>query len=284
MWKMRYYLPLVGFVLPTVVIGYGFVIPSSCIRGVNELSVGFGSTVFGAIVTYFAGIRAATRTACPARPPWRVRFARYVNRQASHPSGAFGWLLAVVWSFDLRKLNRATVERLEIGPTDDVLDVGCGPGTGVREAAKRAVDGKVTGLDVSETVLYLAKRRNRDAVRTGQIRFAHVDGADLGLAPQSLDRIFSVHSIYFWKDPTDILRQLAEALRPDGRLVLAFRPDGPAVPTRFRDGTYRFYTADEVQAMAFSAGFRSVRVVSASGHPKTAVWLVAERQPQPPAL
>ncbi len=55
MWKVRYYLPLVGFVVPTLVIGYGFVIPCSCIKGVNELSVGFGSTVFGAVLTYFAG-------------------------------------------------------------------------------------------------------------------------------------------------------------------------------------------------------------------------------------
>jgi len=45
MWKFRYYLPLLGFVLPTVVIGYGVVIPRSCIAGINELSVGFGTTI-----------------------------------------------------------------------------------------------------------------------------------------------------------------------------------------------------------------------------------------------
>jgi len=31
--KLRYLLPLVGFVVPTVVIGYGIVIPRSCIAG-----------------------------------------------------------------------------------------------------------------------------------------------------------------------------------------------------------------------------------------------------------
>jgi len=37
--NMRHSQPLVGFVAPTVVIGYGFVFPRSCISGVNELTI-----------------------------------------------------------------------------------------------------------------------------------------------------------------------------------------------------------------------------------------------------
>jgi ABC-type Fe3+ transport system permease subunit len=56
--KPKYFLPLVGFALPTVVIGYGFVIPSSCIAGINQLTIGFAATVAGACLTYWAGVRA----------------------------------------------------------------------------------------------------------------------------------------------------------------------------------------------------------------------------------
>ena len=58
---LRLLLPLVGFVVPTVVIGYGFVIPRSCIAGVNELTIGFATTILGACVTYLVSIRAALR-------------------------------------------------------------------------------------------------------------------------------------------------------------------------------------------------------------------------------
>jgi hypothetical protein len=54
--KFKYTIPLIGFVVPTLVIGYGFVIPNSAIAGVNQLSVGFGTTVLGACLAYFAGI------------------------------------------------------------------------------------------------------------------------------------------------------------------------------------------------------------------------------------
>lgn len=57
--RLRHFLPLLGFALPTLVIGYGFVIPRSCIAGINASSVGFGTTVLGACLTYIAGVRSA---------------------------------------------------------------------------------------------------------------------------------------------------------------------------------------------------------------------------------
>ena len=45
--KLRYLLPLVGFVVPTVGIGYGIVIPRSCIAGVNDLTLGFAASIVG---------------------------------------------------------------------------------------------------------------------------------------------------------------------------------------------------------------------------------------------
>lgn len=66
--KVRHFLPLLGFVLPTLLIGYGIVIPRSCIAGINTQSVGFGTTVLGACLSYVAGIRLAVgRTSCKLR-------------------------------------------------------------------------------------------------------------------------------------------------------------------------------------------------------------------------
>ena len=50
--KLRYFYPLVGFVVPTLAIGYGLVIPRSCIAGLNALTLGFATTVLGACLTY----------------------------------------------------------------------------------------------------------------------------------------------------------------------------------------------------------------------------------------
>ena len=53
--------PLLGFVVPNVVIGFGYVIPRSPIAGVNELTIGFGITIVAAVATYIAGVSRALR-------------------------------------------------------------------------------------------------------------------------------------------------------------------------------------------------------------------------------
>ncbi|MEQ1864431.1 MAG: hypothetical protein ABL996_07225 [Micropepsaceae bacterium] len=60
--KAWVYAPLVGHVVPTLVIGFGFVIPGSPIEGVNTYTIGFLSAVLGFIPAYVAGIIIARRT------------------------------------------------------------------------------------------------------------------------------------------------------------------------------------------------------------------------------
>lgn len=67
--KLARYLPLAGHVIPTLVIGYGLVIPRSCIAGWNELTVGFGASVLGTCVAYVLGQRLAPKEGGCGRAP-----------------------------------------------------------------------------------------------------------------------------------------------------------------------------------------------------------------------
>ena len=59
--KLSYLYPLFGFIVPTVVFGYGLVIPRSCIAGINDLTIGFTVTLISACVTYWIGLRNVLR-------------------------------------------------------------------------------------------------------------------------------------------------------------------------------------------------------------------------------
>jgi hypothetical protein len=59
--KVRYFMPLVAHVVATVAIGFGYVIPGSCIRGVNEATLGFAASIVSTCVVYGIGIREVVR-------------------------------------------------------------------------------------------------------------------------------------------------------------------------------------------------------------------------------
>lgn len=62
-----HFYPLLGFLVPTAAIGYGVVIPRSCIAGFNELTIGFGLALLGASIAYWQGISMALRGRRPMR-------------------------------------------------------------------------------------------------------------------------------------------------------------------------------------------------------------------------
>lgn len=66
------YLPLIGHVVPTLVVGYGWVIPRNGVGGWNEVTIGFAMSVVGTCIAYVLGqrqaLRSTTREECSRAP------------------------------------------------------------------------------------------------------------------------------------------------------------------------------------------------------------------------
>lgn len=177
--------------------------------------------------------------------------------QFGQPRGARGWLAGHLVARLTGDANRWMVDCLQVGPQDRVLDVGCGPGLAVAAAAALVSDGTVVGVDASPTMVRLARRRNRTAVRQGRVEILRADAARLPYPDGHFSRAGSLNSLQFWPSPDDGLRELHRVLEPGGRVAVVLMarsddPPGPAAPA-WVEGT-----AERMRA----AGFTGVDVVS----------------------
>ncbi len=106
-----------------------------------------------------------------------------------------------------------------IQPADAVLDIGCGPGQTTRDAAKKAVDGSALGVDLSSTVLGLA----RELAAKEYVLNVTFEQADAQIHPfpdAGFDVVISRHGSMFFGTPPAAFANIARATRPGGRLVL----------------------------------------------------------------
>jgi SAM-dependent methyltransferase len=106
-----------------------------------------------------------------------------------------------------------------IDETATVLDVGCGSGQTTRDAARLATSGSTLGVDLSSRMIELARRR----AESEQVVNASFQQADAQVHPfsgHSFDIAISRHGAMFFGDPVAAFTNLAQALRPGGRLVL----------------------------------------------------------------
>jgi ubiquinone/menaquinone biosynthesis C-methylase UbiE len=105
-------------------------------------------------------------------------------------------------------------------PGQQVLDVGCGPGTITLDLAARVDPGTVTGIDASADVIAEAEARREEA-GTPNVAFATGDAYALGFDDGSFDVVHAHQVLQHLTDPVRALREMGRVLRPYG--VLAAR-------------------------------------------------------------
>lgn len=150
-----------------------------------------------------------------------MELAVYMRRQFGRPDGPVGSLAGAVMAVENREVNRFVVHVLRLGERDRVLELGCGPGVGLREAAKRA--SFVAGVDPSPVMARQARRRNRRAVASGRIEVVTAPAEKLPFPDEHFTCAFGVNSVQHWDCVRDGLVELHRVLRPLGRFVLARR-------------------------------------------------------------
>ena len=177
---------------------------------------------------------------------------RDVIGQAHHPRGAAGRVTA--WEMahrpSNRQRNRWVVSLLDVQPTDQILEIGFGPGLAIAELA-RAGAAHVYGIDHSGVMLRQASKRNAAAIRAGRVTLINASADQL---PPGLngpfDAIVAVNSLGFWPAPAERLAELGRRLAPGGRIAIASQPRCPgatAVTSRS--------AAEEIENLLQGAGF-----------------------------
>jgi SAM-dependent methyltransferase len=111
------------------------------------------------------------------------------------------------------------LDAADLRPDDRVLDVGCGTGRTTRDAARAASNGEALGVDLSSQMLAVARRRAEEE-GLPNAHFARCDAQVHPFEPEGYDVVVSRTGAMFFGDPVAAFRNLAQATRPDGRLVL----------------------------------------------------------------
>ncbi len=103
---------------------------------------------------------------------------------------------------------------------DAVLDIGCGTGEITSRLAALYPDARVTGIDLIDTHLELA--RERYSAFGDRLQFAHGDAFELGYPDDSFDLTVCRHVLQSVPEPQRVLAEMVRITRPGGYLhVLA---------------------------------------------------------------
>jgi ubiquinone/menaquinone biosynthesis C-methylase UbiE len=195
------------------------------------------------------------------------------------PNGPLGVLALTAMALKNGNQNRAALDALTLRPGDSVIEIGCGPGMGLRAALKRVgSSGFVAGIDHSATAAHFAAHVAHRATLHGRAAVMRAEAADLPFRDRLFDRAFAVNSFQFWPDPARALREIARVLAPSGRLVITQRAAAFDNPTNFAGAAGGMDRIAQATALLKAQGWRILDERCAKdGARLLAVSVLAER-------
>ncbi|RAM49968.1 MAG: methyltransferase type 11 [Hapalosiphonaceae cyanobacterium JJU2] len=105
----------------------------------------------------------------------------------------------------------------QISPEATVLDIGCGTGEFERLLLTENPQQVITGVDISEEMLLVAKQKCRTYPN---VAFQTASVSALPFADNSFDVVVSASAFHYFDDPDAALREIKRVLKPEGKVVI----------------------------------------------------------------
>ncbi len=195
---------------------------------------------------------------------------RVIDGQYRRPAGWLGRWIGQQMAQQHVPENQWTVKLLAAQPQDQILEIGFGPGLAIALLAGQVSGGQIAGVDFSRAMVAAARRRNRSAIKQGRVDLRYGQAAQLPFPDATFDKVFSIHSIYFWSEPKRSLQEIQRVLRPNGKLILTilpkekWHPSGSPLPVGTPECTP--YSGAELETLLGEVGFINVSIKADSDH------------------
>ncbi|WP_433944650.1 class I SAM-dependent methyltransferase [Paenibacillus sp. SN-8-1] len=196
-------------------------------------------------------------------------FARHLRK----PDGFLGKIVALVMNRTNDEMNLFAIHQLQIQPSDTIMEIGFGNGKYFSHVLGQSSTGKLVGVDYSETMVNQVRKRYADYIQQNRLEVIQGSVSRIDYGDNTLDKIYTVNTLYFWPNPTSDIQEIYRVLKNEGLLVIAFKSREGMEKSKFAPHGFTLYSVEEVIEIVKSAGFRQVSPIHAPTK-KTGIYCV----------
>lgn len=184
-----------------------------------------------------------------------------VGKQLQHPRGLLGKVLFRGMAKSTIAHARWTADLMEVDPGDEILEVGFGNGANIELLATLAPKGHVMGVEISETALEMASKKNAEAISDGRVSLHLVTpGAAMPVDDATVDKACTVATMYVIEDPAVVFAEMYRVLKSGGLAAVTFpvRENFMGFKPANAEG-FHFHELADLEAAFDDAGFTDTR-------------------------
>ena len=179
---------------------------------------------------------------------------RYIAKQFSRPNGFGGKIVSAVMNRQNRPMYEETERLLSLSASDHVLDIGCGNGYVLNMLALRYLC-VFTGIDISESAVTTAARRNHKFLKDGIMYLSCQNAETMSFANASFDKAYTINTVYFWNSLESVMAEIHRVMKPGGLFVNTIYSNETLDRFSHTQFGYKQFTAEQIKNASEYAGF-----------------------------
>ncbi|MBA7653521.1 2-methoxy-6-polyprenyl-1,4-benzoquinol methylase [subsurface metagenome] len=182
------------------------------------------------------------------------------------PRGLAGRITVIFMNIGHKSIYKNVVKVLQLQPEDDLLEVACGNGYFLKKYASHVHS--VAGLDLSELMVKMAKKKHRGRIKAGTAEFVHGEASQLPWEDNKFSVATTMGSFTAFPKPLESLKEMYRVLRSGGRVIVSIEwnaEDGLDHTKEVKKYGMRMWTGDDVRVMLKEAGFSDISITYAKG-------------------
>lgn len=175
------------------------------------------------------------------------------------PRGFIGWIMGWVMPIFHDSIYRIVYPVLDLQPQDSLLEVACGSGHFMKKYASNVK--RIAGLDLSDVMIKIAKRKNKDRIAAGTAEFVQGDATKLPWNDGTFSVVTSMGSFIGFPEPLELIKEMHRVLRPGGRAVVSIEwnaEDGVDHSKMVKKWGIKLLSEQGMRSMMSKAGFSDI--------------------------
>ncbi|MCY8437749.1 class I SAM-dependent methyltransferase [Bacillus haynesii] len=186
-------------------------------------------------------------------------FEQWLGKQLRSPSGILSKWVASYMESGNHDINEWTINLMDVCPHERILEIGTGSGAALYRIAELLGSGKACGIDASKSMVKQGLRRIRHVKEEGKAELKLGHAENIPYPDRSFHKVYSVHTIYFWTDFKQALKEIYRVLQVDGTLFLAVHLEGQMKKSKKTQG-FTLYSEEQIKQLLEESHFRDITV------------------------
>ncbi|MCD1658921.1 class I SAM-dependent methyltransferase [Listeria monocytogenes] len=176
----------------------------------------------------------------------------YLSEQAANPRGIIGEITTKIWSSYFKDLSKWTISNTEMGDATNILDIGYGGGSNVKNLVELNKNVTIYGVDISKESYKTATNLNKKAINNGKVKLSIQDVALMNYPADFFDIVYAIQTHMYWDNPRKGFEEIYRVMSNEAVFILSSEKD----KIEYHMDEYK--TTASLTALLKEIGFREV--------------------------